>query len=291
MRKFPGGCVFLGFAFLAIIPVAQGQKSPQVQRAEAENHLPFGAYPHIREIKKNSVEKEGLESEVKNLTLRVRDTVKDIAAHRNTQCLGDPCLFQVFPLVYNVLNSGFFGGARAKITNVSRTSPYLYSLESFLIRSDTRQWLAYLAGDFPEIEALPLDPRIKFRATYSRVSDRRYYGSGPTFESAFEPDFRYRYALEEYGLLTTLSIPIVRWEDQKLSFFTGYSFIRHRPQPFSENSKLFEEEPLGSTGGRSARVTFGLQFDARDREILSRRRRLLRPEGVARSRACACRVS
>lgn len=239
--------------------------------AEAENHLPTGIYPHIRDYRREARDNRGLEKEVKDLTLRVRDTVKDIAAHRNTRCFGDPCLFQVFPIVYNVLNSGFFGGARAKITNVSRVNPYLYSLESYLIRSDTRQWLTYLAGDFPEMRFLPLDPRLKFRTTYTRSSERRYFGSGATFETSFDPDFRYRYALEEYGLLTTLSVPIVRWEDQKLNIFGSYSFTRHRPQPFSENSKLFEDQPEGIAGGKSARFALGLQLDARDREILSRK--------------------
>jgi hypothetical protein len=243
------------------------------RKAEAEILLPFGTYTPLNAIQRNLKNNETLRDEVNDLTLLVRDTVKDIAAHRNTQCFGDPCLFQIFPIVYNIPDSGFYGGARAKLTNVSRVNPALYSLETYIIRSDTQQWLTYLALDAPQISWLPLNPRLKARTFYSRVTERRYFGTGSTFEETFDPDDRFRYSLEEIGFQSSFILPLFKLGQQKVNIFASYSTVKHSPKmyPSESGSKLFTDAPRGVDGGKSNRIGLGLQLDSRDQEVLSRR--------------------
>ncbi len=242
-------------------------------KAENENFLPFGSYQSLNSIQKSPKDNDTLTDEVKDLTLKVRDTVKDIAAHRNMQCFGDPCLLQIFPIVYNIPDSGFFGGARAKVTNVSRIEPALYSIESYVIRSDTQQWLTYLYLDAPQIEWLPTKPRVKARTFYSRVTERRFYGTENNFEETFEPDSRFRYSLEEVGLQSSLIIPLFNLGQQRINTFGSFSYVRHRPKTFDSlgTSKLFEVSPTGISGGRSNRIGAGFQIDSRDKEVLTRK--------------------
>lgn len=256
-----------GVIFLATLPV-WGQPT----RPEAERYLPFGFYPHIDAVR-GVRDEQSIQGELKNLTRQVGQTVKEVASNRSATCLGQPCLVQVFPLVYNIIDSGFFGGARAKLTNVSRQNPHLYSLDAFLVRSDTQQWLAYLGADFPDISILPWRPRIKANFNYSRTTETRYYGSGSTFdESIVRPDKEHRYASRENGFQGALIVPVARLENQRINFFTTFASVLHKPSSFINNdeSKLFDDSPLGITGGVSTRLGIGVLIDSRDREVLSK---------------------
>ena len=103
----------LTFVFMLIANIAATQRKPaQIAPSIKENpsYLPFGSYPHIHEIVPEPKESDDLGEEIEDLSTKVRSTVKTFAQHRNSNCFGDPCLIQAFPLIYTKKNSGFFGG-------------------------------------------------------------------------------------------------------------------------------------------------------------------------------------
>jgi hypothetical protein len=237
-------------------------------------YLPFGFYPTIeKQTRVESRPVESLPREVEALTKELGNTVKTIASHRNTTCFDNPCLFQAFPLIYERINSGFFGGARVKLTDVSRQRPYLYSLEGLLVRSDTQQWSVFLGADFPQIELVPFEPRLKVNFNYSRTTETKYFGSGSSFLAKVDPlDDNYRYALSELGYQSSLIVPITKFGEQKFGIFGNFSSIKNRPQPFADQaqSPLYNDQPTGIEGGYSTRVGAGVIIDSRDQEVLSR---------------------
>lgn len=241
--------------------------------ADAEDFLPFGNFPHIAGTSTEQTDPGSLGHEVKNLGTRVQDTVKTFASYRDTTCFGGPCAFQAFPMMYSKANSGFFGGFRAKLTNISRTDPYLFSLETGIIRSDTQQWITFLAGDFPAISFLPLHPRFKTKGFYSRTTETRWYGAGETYDDVIRGlDQNYRYSLSEIGINNSLIIPLFEFSRQKIGLFTTFNSINHAPKSYAAegNSKLFIDHPRGYKGGISSHIGMGLLIDSRDRETLTR---------------------
>ena len=269
MRSFLAGLllVSMGVHCVALAGVKEST-------SEAEP-LPFGIYPHISKIQGTSdaQKKNSLGKEIQKLSTQVKDTVKSIASHRNTSCFGDPCLVQAFPLVYNLIDSGFFGGFRVKLTDVKRPNPYLYSVEASLIRSDTQQWLVFAASDFPKIEFLPLQPRLKTRLSYSRTTDTRYYGTGNNFDLDFAiPERDVRFALVEQSVQNSLVMPIVKLQSQHVSLFASFYSAKNSPKPYGnpDDSKLVQDNPTGLDGGITTRLGGGFLIDSRDQEILSR---------------------
>jgi hypothetical protein len=261
----------------AIIPAHPTQSAPTpIEPFPGEPaELPYGVFPHLRTVEEAPRATEDLGTEIKDLSKRVTSTVRTMANRRNVSCLGDPCLVQAFPLLYNSRGSGFFGGVRAKLTNIRRNEPNLYSVDALLVRSDTRQWNVSLGVDFPRIDSLPLDPRWKVRTNYSRSTETRYFGIGRSSEiQTRRPDDQVRYALQEQGFQTSFLFRAGRIGDTEVRLFTLLSVIRHKPSELSPSipSKLYEDNPLGARqGGISARTGFGALIDRRDSEVLSRR--------------------
>jgi hypothetical protein len=266
------GLAFLGLLLFLFVssPLAAQQKIAP----EARSELPFGAYPSVHTLEGAPLkENDSLGGDMKDLSQRIKTTVKTVAAHRNLTCFGDPCLVQAFPLLYTKLDSGFFGGVRAKMTDISRTRPYLYSLETGLLRSDSHQWEAFVAFDFPEIRFLPFDPRLKLHLEDLRSTETRYYGSGPSFDPKLtRPDPDYRYAEASTGFQSSLIIPLFSLDKQKVSLFSSFASRTVSPGVFRDpaSSKIVDDQPLGWEGGVSSRAGVGLLLDSRDRETLTR---------------------
>jgi hypothetical protein len=267
------------YVFLTLIALANAILSPRVgaeirQPPPEGNLLPFGSFPHVKGENLENRNIESLGNEVEKLGATVKETVKGFAAHRNATCLGQACLFQIFPLVYTKIDSGFFGGYRSKLTNISRVDPYLWSLESSVVRSDTRQWLTFLAGDFPKIAFLPLEPRLKIKGYYSRTTETRFFGSDKTFDPIkTRLDQDYRYSLKALGFTSTLFIPLFNLSNQKVSLFGVIASANHTSSSFRDptQSKLYSDKPRGFEGGVSSLMGAGLLIDARDREVLTRK--------------------
>lgn len=242
---------------------------------DSPESLPYGAFPSIHTIQETQRGPEDLKTEIKDLSKRVESTVKSFATRRTITCFDSPCLVQAFPLLYNSQGSGFFGGFRANVTNIARTNPNLYAIDTSVVRSDTKQWLTYVALDLPKIESLPLDPRLKIRANYSRSTQNRFFGIGEdAVHSESLNDDVVRYSLKEVGVQSSIVLPIARiGDDWDFSVFSVLSSIRSRPSRLDDSipSKLYQENPLGSqSGGTSSRFGLGLLLDNRDREVFSR---------------------
>ena len=238
------------------------------------DYLPFGKYPRLSStVVKEPPKNQSLGQEVENLGAQMKQTVKDFASYRNMTCLGDPCELQAFPIVYSKIDSGFFGGARFRFSNISRRNPAFFNIEGYVIRSDSQQWLNSLTFDFPLIEAIPLHPRIRVRTSYSRSTEVRYFGTNHSFIKNVNsvPDEDVRYSLKERGFTTGVVIPLFRVGPQNVNFASSFTTIEHRPASFESRptSKLFEDSPEGINGGASTRIGLGMIIDSRDRDVLT----------------------
>jgi len=240
--------------------------------ARSADYLPFGLFPRIEGG--SVVPDPGtLGEEVQNLGTKVKDTVKTFASYRDTTCFGDPCLFQAFPLMYSIQDSGFFGGFRAKLTNISAREPYLYSLETGVVRSDTQQWNSFLSLDVPAVKYIPFRPRVKMKSFYLRTTESRWYGTGKDYDVIITDEAKnYRYSATELGINSSIIFPLFQVSKQKVNLFGTFSSIKHNTRAFSDvsQSKLFLDQPRGFNGGISSRLGFGILLDSRDREELSR---------------------
>ncbi|MBS1986187.1 MAG: BamA/TamA family outer membrane protein [Bdellovibrionales bacterium] len=237
-------------------------------------NLPFGVFPPLNPEIEIPHDTQSLGTEIKDLSKRVESTVKTLASNHNIQCFRNPCLLQAFPIAYNAPGSGFFGGARVNLSNMSRKNPRLYSLDAMFVRSDTDQWNAFASLDLPKIESLPFDPRWKIRVKSSRTTQPRYYGIGPSSETAAKQlsSEQLRYSLEEQGTQTSILVPLTVFEGRHVNFLTTFGSVRHQSGRISEDvySKLFADQPLGYHGGISSHFGFGIELDERDRESISR---------------------
>lgn len=236
--------------------------------------LPYGLFPSLRSVTETPRETEDLQTEIRDLQRRVESTVRSFATRRNVTCFDAPCLIQAFPMMYNSPATGFWGGLRANVANMTRTDPYAFSVDSMLLRSDTNQWITYLAFDAPNIEWLPTQPRIKVRMNRQRTTETRYYGTGTASKLAVDlPDDQVRYALQETGFQTSILVPLASFSDRRLFGFASFAVIDHHPSKLSSEipSLLFVNHPTGTKhGGISARVGGGFLVDARDRELFTR---------------------
>lgn len=233
--------------------------------------LPYGIFPHVDSIQENDNPNSSLKDDVKDLGIAFRETVQSFAARRNFNCLGRPCLVQAFPLLYSRPNSGFFGGIRGNVRDISRQEPPHWILNGLLIRSDTNQWISFAALDFPRIDALPFRPRFKLRGAYNRSTETRYFGIGRENDTArLRPDEDLRFGLEEKSFHSSLIVPAFEVQDHRVSLFGSFDLASLKPSRFQSVSVLFESAPLGLSGGKSASLALGLLVDSRDRENFPR---------------------
>lgn len=233
--------------------------------------LPFGMFPNISAVQDTETSNNNLKDDVKGLGVAVKETVQTFAARRNFNCLGSPCLVQAFPLLYSKPNSGFFGGFRTSIRDITRQDPPIYGLNFQIIRSDNNQWVSFANLDFPRIDFLPLRPRIKMRAGFSHTSETRFFGIGSDAENSLNRDDQeLRFRLQENSFQTALIVPVFNVEAHRISLFGAFEVSDVRPSRYQAISKLFEDHPLGVEGGQSAALGLGLLVDSRDREVYPR---------------------
>jgi len=254
----------------ALVPAAHANGS-------FDAYFPRGQYPALTDLQTPETPdkgpRSGLVGEIKTLSTEITRSVKDVAQKRNLTCFGDPCLAQVFPLMYSKPNSGFFGGFRARLTNIWRQNPYLYALDAQLIRSDTSQWLASLNLDVPEIPVAGLRPRVKLRGSYARSTEFRYTGEGQESEIlSRRPDADKRYSINEAAAGGTLLLPLRIREERKFGLYGSYDYSHSRNNPYENkaSSVLFAERPEAFRGGTFRAAGAGLFFDTRPTETFTR---------------------
>lgn len=242
-----------------------------------EAYFPLSQYPALSDVQPEPTEpnpKSGLVGEIKTLSSEISKSVKEVAQKRNLTCFGDPCLVQVFPLMYSKPDSGFFGGFRAKLTNISRQNPFLYVVNTQIIRSDTAQWLASLNVDVPHINLPIVKPRLKLRSSYARSTEFRYTGEGrDSFDLSHRPDEDKRYSINETAFGGTLLLPLKVYSDKhEFGLYGTYDYSRARNNPFQSevSSILFTQRPESYRGGTYSAVGAGIFVDTRPTETFTR---------------------
>jgi hypothetical protein len=240
-------------------------------------YLPWGHYPSMETRQKDPYaefdEDATLAGEIRDFSKDLSAGVRYVAQRRNFSCLGAPCRYQLIPLLYSKPNSGFFGGIRANMTNISRQDPFTWVGDLQLVRSDTRQWLSFASIDFPRIEWLPFEPRLKIRGTYAKSTEFRYYGQGEVAQDAYKvPDSDARYSLISHGVNSTLLLPLSRSDPRTWGLYVHFSTTRNTIDRFQEGSTfLFDTRPTGIKGGFSSVLGGGFFWTNVDRELLARK--------------------
>ncbi len=237
-------------------------------------YFPRGQYPALIDVAPEappSSPRESLLGDIKVLSSEIQKSVREVSQKRNLTCFGDPCLFQAFPLLYSKPNSGFFGGFRANLTNISRRDPYFYVINTQVTRSDTQQWLATVNMDVPQVRLGPLEPRFKLRGSYARSTEFRYVGEGrASYDLNKYPDGDKRYSLRETAAGGTVLAPLVVRPASKFGLFATYDYSSVRTDPFGRDTLLYRLRPEHFRGGTFRSVGVGLYRDARPTETFTR---------------------
>lgn len=261
--------LFLALFFVATTLHAQ---SPS-QNWYLQRGFSRGVFPHVGSFngERDLNREKRLGTDLENFSNSVEDTFVSIIQKRNARCLGHDCLFQGIPIAYSRPGSGFWGGARLKVTDISRRNPDLWSMDLFAVRSDSKQWVGRGGFDFPQINSLPLNPRIKIRGHYSRSTEARYYGQGEISKTYAEKrsDEAARYDLRSVGYELFLGIPVYKNAPLDVSLFSQYVYKKQNNRPVNANdSILFEAQPLGIGAPHSASVHAGVIVETIRREKL-----------------------
>lgn len=261
----------LAFAWPLAIP-----RTAWSQNSDSNFGLPTGVHPHLRNmVGEDPDEDQGLDSEIKNLGQQIKTTVRSVTAKRSFSCLGDPCNIKAFPLMYTKRYSGFWGGARAKLTNDSRLDPYLYAVDLNFQRSDTQQSEIGLSLDIPRLSMLAYEPRLKVEFVALKNNEVRYFGQGQSaaeYERHFDRLDETRFNLEQYQFEALLSFRIAVVHDQTYSVFGGFHSTSLNTGRFAKTTitQLYQDKPLAYRGGVGGAWTIGLISDSRDSEFLAR---------------------
>lgn len=261
--------------FAAIAGLGSGA-SAAPRDSSFDSYFPRNQYPDLSDMQPpgpDTKDDGSLAGNIQILSSEISKSVKQVAQKRNLTCLGDPCLVQVFPMMYSKPNSGFFGGFRARLTNISRQDPYLYAFDAQVIRSDTAQWLAQLGADIPQIDLKIARPRWKIRSSYARSTEFRYTGQGLESSRLVDrPDNDKRYSINETSYGSSIMIPLTRNEDSKFGIYGSYDHAWTRNNPFDglSSSLLFDERPDGYRGGTFRSMGAGFYIDTRPTETLTR---------------------
>lgn len=238
--------------------------------------LPSGNHPHLRElIGTEPDEDDGLNSEIKNLGNQIKSTVKTVTAKRSFSCYGQPCNIKAFPLMYTKRYSGFWGGARAKLTNDSRNDPYLYAIDLNVQRSDTQQSEIAIGFDLPRVQSVPYHPRLKLEFTALKNNEVRYWGQSEAakyYENNLSKIDQTRFNIEQYQIESLMSFRVAVIREQTYSVFGGFHSTTVNTSPFLEANKnqLYYEKPRAHKGGVGGAWTIGLISDSRDSEFLAK---------------------
>ncbi len=238
--------------------------------------LPTGVHPHLNSVVGDDDAKDqSLDSEIKFIGHQIKSTVKYVTAKRGFSCLGAPCNIKAFPLMYTKRYSGFWGGARMKLTNESRTDPYLYAVDLNFQRSDTQQYELGVSLDVPHLKVLPYHPRLKVEFNVLDTNEVRYFGQGEMskyYEENPNKLDRTRYNLEQYQAEALLAFRIAVIRGQTYSFFGGAHSTALTNGRFESASvtELFKSQPRAFKGGLSGAWTLGIVSDSRDSEFMAR---------------------
>ena len=250
----------------------------------AHADLPWGQFPSVRTIQDEDemLVRRGdakrpqpkLEDEINGLKDKIEDTVKLVARKRNLECLKDPCLIQAFPIMYNKPNSGFFAGARAQLVDLRREDPSLFEIDGSFVRSDTEQVNTFVSIDFPKIESVPFNPRVRSSISYNSSSENRYYGSGLASRDAVSDDDDVaRYQSDRKMILASFLIPVLeKQNDERLGVFFALKTLNDRIRPWNQKkSSLMDAQSVtGRRGGAGTDFSFGAIMDSRDHELQTR---------------------
>lgn len=241
-----------------------------------DRYYPKAEYPSYQELYEETElakpQSDNLVGGIKNLSQEITKGFKKVAQKRNMTCLNDPCLLQFFPLAYNRRNSGFFGGMRINLTNISEKNPYFYTAHLQVTRSDTEQWLGSAYFDVPKIKFRHFTPRLKLRAHYFRSTEFRYTGVGSESYTLYKfEDEAKRYSHNQTGAGSTILIPLFNKTDSLFGIYTSLDSMHVKNQPFIESTSiLFGQKPVAYQGGQFQKLGFGIYFDTRDNEYLTR---------------------
>lgn len=239
--------------------------------------LPTGIHPRLKSILGEDIdddEQNNLNAEIKNLGQQIKTTVKSVTAKRSFSCFGQPCNLKVFPMMYTRIYSGFWGGARARLTNDTRTDPFLYAFDFNLQRSDTQLSTVEVGLDIPHLKLLPYHPRFKAAFGAWKTNEARYFGVGENaryYERHRNLIDQTRYNIEQYQIENLLAFRFAVVRKQTYSFFTGFHYTSVETATFHEASvnKLFVDKPRGYDGGKGGAWTFGIISDSRDSEFMA----------------------
>ncbi|MEO5667600.1 MAG: hypothetical protein ABIR96_06050 [Bdellovibrionota bacterium] len=242
-----------------------------------DSYFPRDQYPALSDVQPvdmtDANSRAGFVGEMKTLSSEISKSVKEVAQKRNLTCFGNPCLMQVFPLMYSKPDSGFFGGFRARLTDITTQNPYLYALNAQIIRSDTAQWITALDLDVPRVPLLLFEPRVKLRGSYARSTEFRYTGEGRESQVLSErPDADQRYSTNVTALGSTILLPLFVRGERKFGLYGSYdnSITRNDPFESPQDSILFSEKPEAFRGGTFRAAGAGFFFDTRPTEIFTR---------------------
>lgn len=237
--------------------------------------LPIGVHPHLKSlIGDDDAPEQGVDSEIKYIGHQIKTTVKSVTAKRRFSCFGEPCNIKAFPLMYNRRYSGFWGGARAKLTNDTRNDPYLYAIDLNFQRSDTQQSDVGIGLDVPRLLMLPYQPRFKMDFGATNTNEVRFFGTGATgeyYDRHHDKLDQTRYDLKQVQIESLLSFRIAVIQEQTYSIFGGFHTAGFDTGHFRDiTNELFVDKPTGYKGGVAGAWTLGIASDSRDSEFMAR---------------------
>lgn len=214
-----------------------------------------------------------LKDDLKKLGHELKSSVGYFAKRRTSTCIGAPCKIQVFPLAYTSRLSGFWGGVRTSIIDITSNDPYRLKLSGMFVRSDSREWLSFATIDIPKVPFIFTEARIKARTDYSFSTEFQYYGMGGEWRENLREE-RARYSLNQKDLYATIIFPLSgRTEPIQFGLLAAYSIENFKTDNFRnrDDTLLFEEKPEGYRGGISQSYSVGFIVDSRDDEIIPRK--------------------
>lgn len=262
------------FCCLAGLLFCEPSQASQEPQSELDSYFPRQDYPSLEApFETHDQSDNKLVQDIKSLGKELQRSVKTVSKRRNVNCFGSPCLLQGVPLLYSEEDIGFFGGVQARLTNISKEDPYLYSIGLRVVRSDTREWLTSTTIDIPKADFGWFESRIKLRGAFFQSTEFRYAGQGQEARGTFENSFdQLRYSLRDLRGGTTWLFPIHESQYNKIGFYFSFDYAFVDTNDLGEaGSLLYVDRPFAYEGGTQRTVGLGLYTDSRESEFLTRK--------------------
>jgi hypothetical protein len=222
----------------------------------------------------NSQEDDGeFRDDWKKLTHELKNSVTYFARRRTSTCWGSPCKIQAFPMAYTSSLSGFWGGVRGNIIDLSESNPYRLKVDGMVVRADSSEWLSFIKLDVPHFPLLFASPRLKMRTDYAFSTEFQYYGTGNDWKKNLKEE-RARYSLRQKDIYLSLIFPLNSPEDEnQFGFATSYILENFGTDRFRNlaTTNLYVDRPTNYQGDTLNSFSAGILIDSRDSEILARR--------------------